>query len=296
MRMRVRVLVVIALIGLSVLLICGERPNVLRTPDHTAGRGVTVEVQTQTRKVTGIQERHVDPAPFRTGWRSAEVDENVLAEALSRPMYPTDVALRDLQRNQELVPWLDGLVSEDEFGRAVAECRKRHERQQTEPCVWEQDIVLRRDSEGQASVVAVLPRVEPEHNPDSPKTPFATECKAWASCMAAAWKNRPGFFPEGANDSLTRSEDGSGFVAIRTTVYHLGAHGVSQLEYENAYADRLARLEERVRLREQAYVEAEDAGLRSLRSREGLYYNLLLERGQIADARAYLQYLRVTED
>ncbi len=258
--------------------------------ERGAGEEATIE-DPRTSNAAGVQDRDFDPAQSGFGWRSSEIGQKVLTETLSQPMLAMDVALLDLQANADLVPWLDGLVADDEFGRAVAECRNRYERQQRSTCHWEQDIVLRRDPQGESSVVAVQPRISPDQNTDAPGTPFSPECKAWAQCVATAWKGRPAPFPKGASKLLTADEDGSELIALRKLVYHLGAHGLDSDEYKAAYRDRMARLDEKVRQREQAYAEAEDEGARSLTAREGLYHNLLLERGRIEDARAYLRYL-----
>lgn len=262
------------------------------TNGNTANHQSSTSSHQGTRaKAAGVQRRPFDPVPFRTGWRSDGMDAKLLADVLNRTMSGMDVALLDLQANADMVPWLQSLVADDEFGQAVAECRNRHERQQTARCSWEQDVVVRRDAEGTASVVAVQPRTSPEQRPDEPGTPYTPECKAWAQCVADAWKGRPGQFPHGADDYVTAGEDGSQFIALRTAVHHVEAYGTDAAEYRNVYQDSLSRLEKKIQLREQAYLEAEDDGLRSKNSREGLYHNLLLERGHVEDYRAYLRYL-----
>lgn len=289
----------LAAIGLLVLvaLLLARRAGLLdsdptaRTAEGSDPRGSASHVG--DAHAAGVQPRPLDPVPRRFGW-SDGIDDGLLAQVLDRTASGMDVVLLDLEGNADMVPWLESLVAEDEFGRAVAECRRRYERRQTSRCAWEQDVVLRKDPGGAASVVAVRPRISPDQRLDEPGTPFAPECKAWAQCVAEAWKGRPGAFPQGADDHVTTADDGSQLIALRTGVHHLETQGADAGEYRRIYQDRMARVDERMRKREQAYVDAEDEGVRTRGSRDGLYYNLLLERGQLEDYRAYLEYLQET--
>lgn len=241
----------------------------------------------------GVPARGSDPAFRNLGWKSDALDHEILAEVLQKTASSMDLMLLDLEANAELVPWLDSLVADDDFGQAVAECRNEYERQQKSPCIWYQDVILKRDAKGDASVAAVQPRIAPHQRKERTDGPLAPECRAWAQCVSSAWKGRPGLFPQGVDDYVTTSKDGSEFIAIRTGVHHRGAYGSDSTltEYQEAYEEGIAQLEEKTRRREQAYIEAEDTRVRSKTAREGLYYHLLLERGRIDDYRAYLRYL-----
>lgn len=243
----------------------------------------------------GVQARNFDPTVREGGWVADGVDRDLLQEVLDKPSSGMDAALMDLQANRELVPWLGSLVADDDFGQEIARCRARYERHQKTRCFWYQDIVIRRKPTGEASVAAVRPRITPELLADQSTAPPDADCQAWAKCVAAAWKGRPGLFPEGADDYVTVGNDGSEYISLRSAVHHLEAYGTSGSEYSSRYRDRISRLEEKTKLREQAYLESEEAGDQSKNAREALYHNLLQERGWIADHRAYLEYLRQHE-
>lgn len=240
----------------------------------------------------GVPARAVDPPQFPAGWRASDLDPELLDAVLSRPVVGMDAVLLDLDANAEMVPWLNSLVSDDEVGQAVAECRRTHERRQRGRCNWDQDVVVRRDPAGETSVVAVRPRTLPGEPDDQSGEPMTPECQSWAKCVADAWKGRAGIFPHGAEHHATTADDGSMLIAVRAGVHHLEAYGKGFADYQATYEDGMARLEEKIRLREQAYGEAEDEGIRTKNAREGLYHNLLLERGRVEDYRAYLAYLR----
>jgi hypothetical protein len=246
----------------------------------------------------GVQARAIDPAKARLGWTSTNVDPALLAAALRRPLWGSEASMLDLQANADMVPWLQGFAGDDEFGQAIAECRRRHERSQPSPCVREQDVVVRRSPQGEASVVAALPRIHPDDHFDGAEEPPSTECRAWAQCIAHAWEGRPARFPQGAGDRMTTGDDGSELIAIRTDVsdmLHLDVQGTDLAAYLATYEDRIERLDEKIRMREQAYVDAEEQGVRSRAALEGLFHNLLLDRGKLEDARAYLRYLYAHE-
>jgi hypothetical protein len=251
----------------------------------------------QAHEASGVQARAIDPALARIGWTAADVDPELLDAALRRPIWGTEAAILDLQANADMVAWLQGFAGDDEFGQAVAECRRRYERSQPRPCVQEQDVVVRRDPQGEASVVAVVPRL-PDDPFGPPGEPSSRECRAWAQCAAHAWEGRPGRFPQGAGDRVTTGDDGSELIAIRTYasgMTHLDAHGIDLSTYLAIYEDDIQQLEVKIRMREQAYVDAEEEGVRSRAARESLFHNLLLDRGKLEDARAYLRYLYMHE-
>ena len=251
----------------------------------------------RAHEAAGVQARAIDPARARAGWTADDVDAELLAAALRRPIWGMDAATLDLQANADMVAWLQGFAGDDEFGQAVAECRRRYERSQPGDCMLDQDVVVRRSPKGEASVVAVLPRF-PDEGSDPPAEPPSRECRAWAQCVAHAWEDRPGRFPHGAGDRVTTGGDGSELLAIRAAMsdaLHLRAHGIDLPAYLALYEARIQELEAKIRMREQAYVDAEDEGIRSKAAREGLFHNLLLDRGKLEDARAYLRYLYAHE-
>ncbi|MCX4247974.1 hypothetical protein [Paraliomyxa miuraensis] len=258
---------------------------------HSPGEDAPVPVGAQDGREgrgVGVVVRAVDPAIPSAGWRSSELDPELLDQVLEQPL---DAVLLDVDSNTELIPWLEGLVTDDAFGRAVAECRRSHERHQRGRCNWDQDVVLQRSPDGETTVVAVEPRTIPgEHSPETSE--MASDCRAWARCVAAAWKERPGRFPHGVDDRVTTTKDGAQLVALRSGVHHLEAYGLDPAAYRARYEEAMAQLEAKMEQREQAYQRAEDEGLRSRRSLDNLYYSLLLERGRHDDYRRYLEYLQ----
>ena len=241
----------------------------------------------------GVPARAHDPARVPVGWTADGVDRRAVTAALDKRQAGWDVMNLDVDANADMIPWLHSLVTDDEFGHAVAECRRRHERQQASSCQWRQDIVLRRSAGGEATVAAVRARVTPalvdEEAGDTPPTPA---CRRFARCVAEAWRGRPGMFPEGADAYAHVTPDGDAYLALTVPVHHLDAGGLDPAAYRRAYERRLATIEERIGKREGALAAAEDEGVRSRRALDAMYYSLLLERGWTRDYRLYLRHLR----
>lgn len=256
--------------------------------DDLAEASIEPHVETSPR---GVSHRDIDPATLRLGWQADGVDPELLEEVLDKPASGMDVAMLDLEANKELIPWLGSLVAEDEFGQAIAHCRAKHERHQQSRCSWGQDVVLRRTPEGEARVVAVNPRISPDQRHDQSEDPLDANCQEWARCVAQAWKGRAGPFPHGADDLVTKGDDGADYIALRAGVHHLEAYATGATEYRARYQDRIPRLEEKTRLREQAYLESEEEGERTRKARDALYHNLLQERAWLEDYEAFLRYL-----
>ena len=186
-----------------------EQPEELPDPAAAAGPG---------QPPSAFAERPVDPAARYAGATPVVFD-------LSASGADRDPRFREFQ------VWGDGYVDDGVFGAAIASCRREHHPQLElgDSCALRQELQLVPSDDGGSEVVSATPL---------PADDASAGCRAWASCVAAAWTGRKGpALPSGAEALELTSETYAPRFPSSAVV---GAGGA---DYAKLYADALERLE-----------------------------------------------------
>lgn len=193
-----------AAVGIFVFLVVvsltvGRPPS--RSP--TAGEQSHSEVageSVQPEAAASVAPRRADPAGIPVIVREPSEDPQLLEKLADEAEDIFGLQLAEPDMYAGYVGWSSGYADDSEFGEHVRQCVREWEGEQTAPCLWERDIVLKRTGSGMGKVVFARVRPRGDHG-------WTSACRAVVTCLQDAWKGRLGPMPDTTDEYFAFTTD-----------------------------------------------------------------------------------------